>query len=450
MKNKPLTPTAPSDDVSGFVDNEGEDGTFVQQEVSSFSDMTELPSRGFNRLVKARRYGRMWMLKGLKEEYRGQSVYEALLRKEFDISVKLQHPNIASVSSYEQVEGVGPCIVMEWVDGVTLSEWLAQGGISRTRRRRVFGQVLDAVAYAHSHQVVHRDLKPANILITRNGENVKLIDFGLSDADSYLVLKQPAGTQGYTSPEQARTAVPDLRNDIFSLGCVLCDLRLGLWARPVVAHCRRRAERRYASVERLRQALRQAHSLYYSLMSMAVVCAVALAVLMLTWLVNYEKADAPIAQLPDTMLVAGEEKPDSVATPPSTATPLPVSSTAAMAKASADVPALIEKGEASAKVPVEALIAKGKDLADKRIAAYGMEARIDTLTHTRYVEGLLNDIVATMKAFAHQYATDCAAHGALSTEDAQNARIEIENLLLLYFNDQYFFRWAKRLERIAR
>lgn len=67
-------------------------------------------------------------------------------------------------------------------------------------------------------QVVHRDLKPGNVVITTNGHNAKILDFGLSDTDSYGILKQPAGTEEYMAPEQRCSHVPDCRNDLFSLG----------------------------------------------------------------------------------------------------------------------------------------------------------------------------------------------------------------------------------------
>ena len=72
---------------------------------------------------------------------------------------------------------------MEYVDGTTLSEWLTTNP-SKSARRRVMQQLLDALEYIHSLQLVHHDLKSSNILITRNGQNVKLIDFGLSNTDS--------------------------------------------------------------------------------------------------------------------------------------------------------------------------------------------------------------------------------------------------------------------------
>ena len=86
-------------------------------------------------------------------------------------------------------------------------------------QKKIAEELMDAVGYLHSKGIVHRDLKPENILITRNGEHLKLIDFGLADSDSYAILKQPAGTSGYMSPEQKVTAVADVRNDIYRRLC---------------------------------------------------------------------------------------------------------------------------------------------------------------------------------------------------------------------------------------
>lgn len=182
--------------------------------------LNEMPTSGFNRIIRAKRYGKQFLLKGLKPEYQTQPQYVALLQKEFEIALNLSHPNIARVYSLEQIPQIGPCIVMEYVDGRPLDKFLQENPSTRLRLRAV-RQMLDAMAYYHSLQVVHRDLKPSNILVTHNGNNIRIIDFGCSDADQYLTLKQPSYTLAYASPEQIEGAPLDCRSDIYNFGRVL-------------------------------------------------------------------------------------------------------------------------------------------------------------------------------------------------------------------------------------
>ena len=213
-----------------------------------FSDFTPIPCKGFNLLCKAKRYGRWWVLKGLKEQYRQDENYKNLLHKEFDILISLQHPNIVSAYSMEEITEMGTCIVMEWIDGITLEHWSG----SKTEGEAIFLQLLDAVHYIHAKQIVHRDLKPSNIMITHNGNHVKLIDFGLSDTDDFAILKQPAGTQGYISPEQIVSQQADIRNDIFSIGCILEKILPGKPYTAIIKRCKVPIAQRYANVDELK------------------------------------------------------------------------------------------------------------------------------------------------------------------------------------------------------
>lgn len=186
-----------------------------------FSEYEEMSCGGYNCLFKVKRYGRWFVLKGLKAEYMNQAFYKELLRKEFDLTVQLDHPNIVRVFSKEDDPLVGPSLLMEYIDGCTLSEFLKTKPSPAVRRKILF-ELLDAMRYFHSKQIIHRDLKPSNILITHNGHNVKIIDFGLSDADDYAVFKQPAGTVKYAAPEQMQPGVKiDARVDIYAFGKLL-------------------------------------------------------------------------------------------------------------------------------------------------------------------------------------------------------------------------------------
>lgn len=117
---------------------------------------------------------------------------------------------------------------------------------------KIITELCSALQYIHSKQIVHRDLKPSNILITHNGNNIKLIDFSLSDCDDYDVLKLPAGTRYYLAPEifQSGTSL-DLRADIYSLGVIIGEMATLLKDKHLAAISRKctrqKRDKRYAS-----------------------------------------------------------------------------------------------------------------------------------------------------------------------------------------------------------
>jgi len=220
-----------------------------------FTDVEILSTSEVNVVLKAKRYGRWWLLKGLQKDVSNQSSYQQRLRKEFEILMQLQHPHVVSTYGIEDIEGYGRCIVMEYVDGPTLKEWLNDKP-SRQLRLKVAHELIDAVAYIHTKGIVHRDLKPENIIVIPNGSNVKLIDFGLADTDSHTILKQPAGTPHYMSPEQMQTAVADVRNDIYSMGVILQQLDLGLRYHYIINWCMQPIDRRYQNAQELLNSMR--------------------------------------------------------------------------------------------------------------------------------------------------------------------------------------------------
>ncbi len=129
--------------------------------------------------------------------------------------------------------------------------------IPHKERLRVACQLMDALKYIHETGAVHRDLKPSNIMITRSGAHVKLIDFGFSDTDNIAIYKQPAGTTGYMSPEQETAHLTDVRNDIYSLGCVLADLQLGWNYASIIRKCKAAADKRYRNMDEIILAFRR-------------------------------------------------------------------------------------------------------------------------------------------------------------------------------------------------
>ena len=152
---------------------------------AEWHDINLLQERTYTTIYTALRYGRRFVLKTLSSTCAELTDYQLQQEQEFQLGVQLVHPNIAAVYALEQIDGVGRCIVQEWIDGVTLGEWLSTKP-TKAARERVVTQLLEAIDYLHGLQLVHHDLKADNILITRNGTNVKLIDFGLSAIDATL------------------------------------------------------------------------------------------------------------------------------------------------------------------------------------------------------------------------------------------------------------------------
>ena len=205
-------------------------------------------------LYRTTREGKFRVLKALKEEHRDDPFYRGLLRKEFEIGWELDHPGICKTLGFREVEGLGPCIEMEWVDGCTLEERYAHGPVARELELQLFTELCDALDYIHRKQVFHRDLKPENILVTHKGSHIKLIDFGLSDSDTHAAHKESAGTVVYAAPEVLRGESADARSDIFSLGRILFEVS-DRYTRIALKCMERNPDKRYASAGEVKAAL---------------------------------------------------------------------------------------------------------------------------------------------------------------------------------------------------
>jgi len=147
---------------------------------------------------------------------------------------QLNHPLIARLYDADTLPDGTPWFVMEYVEGLPLTEYCAKHSRTISGRLRLFRDVCEAVQHAHRHLVVHRDLKPSNILVTDDG-TVKLLDFGIakqleslespSDQKTRTMLRLM--TPAYAAPEQIRGGRVGIHTDIYALGVILYELLVG-------------------------------------------------------------------------------------------------------------------------------------------------------------------------------------------------------------------------------
>jgi eukaryotic-like serine/threonine-protein kinase len=173
----------------------------------------------------------------------------ARFQREAEVLALLNHPNIAAVYGLEQSGGLS-ALVMEYVEGLTLADRIAQNRIPLDEALGIARQIAEALEAAHDQSIVHRDLKPANVKVRPDG-TVKLLDFGLAkavdsasgsgirasarDATNSPTITSPAftqlgmiiGTAAYMSPEQAKGKPADQRSDIWAFGVVLAEMVSG-------------------------------------------------------------------------------------------------------------------------------------------------------------------------------------------------------------------------------
>lgn len=163
-------------------------------------------------------------IKVLRSEVISAKQMEKYFFREASSLIELDHPNICRVFGVAEVSGLA-CIVMEYIDGVTLDEWCQQGQ-DVTERTSVVGQILQAMRYAHSRHIFHGDLKPQNILITPDN-SVRIIDLGLAKRieESQLQSGEQSYIRGYSkqwsSPEQIEGRWSYSQSDVFSLGRIV-------------------------------------------------------------------------------------------------------------------------------------------------------------------------------------------------------------------------------------
>ena len=181
--------------------------------------------RGFDDVLN-----RTVAIKVLLPQFARDSGFVQRFRREAQAAARLNQPNIVGV--YDSgADGETQYIVLEFIQGRTLAEFMARGGTFTPMQAVAAAEkIADAIAYAHAQGVIHRDIKPANVMVTRQGL-VKVMDFGIArivaGPDTAPQTSAVLGTAAYLSPQQAQGQRVDGRTDIYSLGVVLYEMLTG-------------------------------------------------------------------------------------------------------------------------------------------------------------------------------------------------------------------------------
>ena len=200
----------------------------------SYTDYEVIPSHGYSLIVKCRKGEQIVILKGLKEENSKRTLLRNALKREFKQCQRLNHTGIIRYQGLVEVEGYGFCIEEEFVEGRTLQAYLKEQHTD-DEKIAIVNQIADVLRYAHSQGVIHRNLKPSNVLITAQGNHVKLIDFNVLSLDD---VKATADTTRFMAPElKDETMTADGTADIYSLGTIMKAMGLTLAYSEVIKRC---------------------------------------------------------------------------------------------------------------------------------------------------------------------------------------------------------------------
>lgn len=277
-----------------------------------FESMEPVDSNGATcDTFRVKLYGKLHFLKRLKPAFANDIRYKEAFRKEFETGYRLEHPHIVRYVSCSD-EG----ILMEYVDGETLSKRLDShpSYFNKKNTEKLLCQLLDAVDYLHKHQVLHLDLKPDNIMLTRIGNDVKLVDLGFCYTDTFVDTQ--GRTDGFAAPEQLTGENVDERTDIYALGRIIEQLPIHNIYNKVIARCTASDKQdRFQSIDEISQTLHKrrsfSHYMVYLLLLVVVVSLINMLFSQKSGKDELTLMDAPIVQV-DTVPVRKNIQPTTI------------------------------------------------------------------------------------------------------------------------------------------
>ena len=199
------------------------DGRYEIQEIIGVGGMA-IVYKAYDRLEN-----RTVSVKILREEFVGNEEFMRRFRNESRAVSMLSHPNIVQVFDVSFGDRF-QYIVMVYIDGITLKEYIDQQKVVRWKEAVHFTlQILCALQHAHERGVIHRDIKPQNIMLLRDG-TIKVTDFGIarfSRSGVHTAVDKAMGSVHYISPEQAKGDVTDAKADVYSIGIMMYEMLSG-------------------------------------------------------------------------------------------------------------------------------------------------------------------------------------------------------------------------------
>jgi len=216
----------------------------VGSQLDQYKILEKIGSGGQGTVYKAldTKLNRTVVIKVLPAELTQKTANFKRFEREAQLCSQLDHPNICTIYDFNDANGVF-YIAMQWVDGKNVRQLVAGRPLDVKSAVSIAIQVTDALAYAHSKNIIHRDIKAGNIMVNDSGQ-VKILDFGLAklmedevaaetaghDRTQITELGIPYGTATYAAPEQAKGERADHRSDIFSTGVLIYEMLTGIWA----------------------------------------------------------------------------------------------------------------------------------------------------------------------------------------------------------------------------
>src|ERR1035437_2736053 len=211
------------------------DRSLIGEQIGKYKIVSELGVGGMGAVYLAERadgaYTKKVALKLIKHGSNSRMILKKFVT-ERQILASLQHEKIAQLIDGGAADDGSPFIVMEYVEGTPITDYVTQNDLELNEKLELFLEVCSAVAFAHQNLIIHRDLKPSNIFVNDKGVP-KLLDFGIAkplevdSAEGVTATHQFVFTPEYTSPEQVRGEKLTTAADIYSLGVILYELLIG-------------------------------------------------------------------------------------------------------------------------------------------------------------------------------------------------------------------------------